>query len=201
MISFKFLKQLLLDKLKISAYHRRRRKYNIGEYSYISHTTRIGNAQIGKFCSIAPGVAIGIGSHPTHTLSTSPFQYTRNMITTTGNILVDEKNLVKLKPKNTVRINNDVYIGMNAVIMPGVTIGNGAVVGAGAVVTRDVPPYAIVGGVPAKVIKYRFEQPVIDKLQKLEWWNYPKDFIVQLPFENIGRCIELLESNQHLKMI
>ncbi len=199
MLSFKFLKQLLLDKLKIFSYHRKRRKYNIGQYSYISHTTRIGRAQIGKFCSIARGVNIGIGSHPTDILSTSPFQYTRNMMTTMGNILVDETNLVKLNHKSGVKINNDVYIGLNAIIMPGVTIGDGAVVGAGAVVTKDVPPYAIVAGVPAKVVKYRFEQPVIDKLLELKWWDYPKDFIVTLPFADVEKCIELLEENRHLK--
>ena len=116
-----------------------------------------------------------------------------------GNILVDETNLVKLNHKSGVKINNDVYIGLNAIIMPGVTIGDGAVVGAGAVVTKDVPPYAIVAGVPAKVVKYRFEQPVIDKLLELKWWDYPKDFIVTLPFADVEKCIELLEENRHLK--
>ena len=200
MLSFKLLKQLLLDKLKISSYHRSRRKYDIGEYSYICHTTKIGNAKIGKFCSIAAEAFIGLGGHPTCLLSTSPFQYTRNKISMLGNILVDEDKLVKLPNFNPpAEIGNDVWIGLRAMIMPGCKVGDGAVVAANAVVTKDVPPYAIVAGVPAKVVKYRFEQPVIDKLLELKWWDYPEDFIVTLPFSDVEKCIEMLEQNKNLK--
>ena len=84
--------------------------------------------------------------------------------------------------------------------MDGLTIGNGAVIGAGAVVTKNVEPYAVIAGVPAKVIRYRFDDISIKKLLKLQWWNYPKDFIVRLPFDDINKCIELLECNKHLRI-
>ena len=201
MWDLKFLKQLLADKLKISSYHRRRRKHNIGEYSYICHSTKIFDAKIGKFCSIAADVIIGQAGHPTHLLSTSPFQYTRNKITQMGNILVDEDNLVRIKYENlTVKIGHDVWIGLGAMVMPGVTIGSGAIVGAGAIVTKDIPPYSVAVGVPAKVVKYRFSQDIIEKLLELEWWDYPKDFIVTLPFDDVEKCIEILVANRHLKI-
>ena len=170
----------MLDKLKLSSYHRRRRKYDIGEYSYICKNTKVINAKIEKFCSIADEVIIGVGNHPLHCLSTSPFQYSRNKITQMGNILVNEENLIKsVSGKNTL-IKNDVWIGTRAIVLKGVTVNDGAVIGAGSIVTKDVPPYAVVAGVPAKVIKYRFEPHIIDKLLELKWWDYPKDFIINL---------------------
>ena len=189
---------LLLDKLKLTSYHRRRKKYDIGEYSYICHSTKISpNVKIGKFCSIADDVIIGVGSHPLNTLSTHPFQYARHKVKLTGNILVDKENLLKPSPtgKKTV-IGNDVWIGARAIILRDINVGDGAVIGANAVVTKDVPPYAVVAGVPAKIIKYRFPQETIDKLEELKWWDYPKDFIVKLPFANVDKCIEILENSK-----
>ena len=75
-------------------------------------------------------------------------------------------------------------------------IGDGAIIGAHSVVTHDVPPYAVVAGVPARVIKYRFTPEIIEKLLNLKWWDYPEDFIVNLPFDNIEKCIDLLEKNK-----
>lgn len=202
-MSIKLFFDFLFDKLKLTPYHRRRKKYDIGEHSYINHSTKIGSAKIGKFCSIANDAVIGIGNHPMDYLTTSPFIYSRNKIKTIGNILVDEKRLVtnseSYRVKSKTIIGNDVWIGERAIILLGVNIGNGAVIGAGAIVTKDVPPYAIVAGVPAKIIRYRFSDDIIAKLQELEWWNYPDNFIVKLPFGNVDECIEILENNKNLK--
>ena len=82
--------------------------------------------------------------------------------------------------------------------MNGITIGNGAVIGAEAVVTKDIPPYAVAVGVPARIIKYRFDNETIDKLQKSRWWDYPDKIISTLPFDNIDECLKILDENKSL---
>ena len=88
-----------------------------------------------------------------------------------------------------IKIGNDVWIAENVTIIGNVNIGDGAIIAFGAIVTHDIPPYAIVGGVPAKIIKYRFSQEIIDELLELKWWNLPYEFIVTLPFNDINQCI------------
>lgn len=173
-------------------------KNNIGKYTYLGDRTVIWNKEettIGKFCSIAIDVAIGAFKHPTNTLSMHPFVYTQS-----DNIRLD-KPLTHLRDigLQKVIIGNDVWIGAKATIMPGVIIGDGAVIGSNAVVTHDVPPYAIVGGVPAKIIKYRFDEETIKNLLELKWWDYPEKFIKTLPFEDINACIKLLKENRELR--
>ena len=196
-MNLKLFFNLCLDKLKLTPYHKRRKKYDIGEHCYMCNTTLVFNAKIGKYCSIANHAIIGLGSHPITTLTTSPFIYSRDKVQLIGDILVDEKDLYVAPPnsksRNLTEIGNDVWIGLRAIIMPGVKIGDGAVVAAGAIVTHDVPPYAVVAGVPARIVKYRFNEEIIKKLEELKWWDYPKDFIVKLPFGDIDRCIALLE--------
>ncbi len=143
-------------------------KSTIGDYTYVGERSSIVNTDIGKFCSIAGEVLIGLSSHTINFLSTSPlFTEKRNG---TGSSWCDE---AISYPYKRVEIGNDVWIGARAMIMGGIKIGNGAVVGAGAVVTKDVPPYAIVVGIPAKIIRYRFPDEIVDKLENLQWWNLP----------------------------
>lgn len=125
---------------------------------------------IGKYCSIASGVIIlSGGEHRVDWVTTYPFSVFWPEIA--GHILGHPKS------KGDVIIGNDVWIGMDAFILSGLTIGDGAVIGAKSVVTKSVPPYAIVGGNPAKIIRYRFNPETIDKLISLAWWDWPDDKI------------------------
>ncbi len=154
----------------------------IGKYSYIGRNTSVVYAEIGRFCSIAGDTIIGLGNHTLNYLSTSPL-FTEHHNATSYSWT---KNDIVKYPFRKVKVGNDVWIGSRVMIMGGVTIGNGAVIGAGAVVTRDVPPYAIVGGVPAKVLKYRFPEEIREKLLEIEWWNLPDE-----------KLKEIIDSFQH----
>lgn len=139
---------------------------SVGDFSYVGPNTRLTYAEVGKFCSIASEVIVGMGTHTLDNLSTSPIFTEENNGTSIKWI-----NNTIVEPFRKVLIDNDVWIGSRAMVMGGVHIGNGAVVGAGAIVTKDVPPYAIVAGVPAKIIRYRFSPDEIIKLEKVQWWN------------------------------
>ena len=159
----------------------------VGAYTYISANTDVENAEIGKFCSISDHCRIGMGGHNTNQISTSPiFTEAHN-----GTKYQWTDKDVNASPMKKAIIGNDVLVGSHALVLGGVSIGNGAVVAAGAVVTKDVPPYAVVGGVPAKVIKYRFSQDIIDKLQEIRWWDWSE--------EKLKGNIELFQI-QELKM-
>jgi len=155
----------------------------IGDFSYINRYSQVYSGKIGKFCSIGYGVRIGLPEHPTDIVSTSPKIY--------RNIKSQDIKDVYSPPV----IGNDVWIGANAIMLQGVTIGDGAIVAAGAVVTKDVPPYAIVGGVPAKVIKYRFPDSTILKLLEIKWWDKPEEWILENveKFSNVDDFIRFVE--------
>ena len=201
---FKFLNKLIKKNIKNETrYEYNRRLYNIGKHSYLSFNVQVLNkkeTKIGKYCAIGRDALIGVSCHPIDRISIHPFTYTESCEYLYGDLVTpQEKVASNPKVKLPITIGNDVWVGARAIILDGLKIGDGAVIGTGAVVTKDVPPYAIVAGVPAKVLKYRFEQPIIDKLLELKWWNYPEDFIVnELPFEDIEKCIEVLEQNRHL---
>lgn len=135
---------------------------SIGAYTYIQRGTEILSANIGNFCSIGTDCHIGMYAHPTENVSTSSRLYLK---------ILDCSDYYNDIPKPAV-IGHDVWIGSNSTILGGVKIGNGAVIGAGAVVTKDVLPYAVVGGVPAKLIKYRFCRERITELEESQWWNW-----------------------------
>lgn len=142
---------------------------SVGDFSYVGPHTWLVAATIGKFCSIAPNCKIGLASHSLRYRSTSPiFTESKN---STG---YSWTNRDFFNPTLPVVVGNDVWIGERALVLGGVKIGNGAVVGAGAIVTKDVPAYAIVGGVPAKIIRYRFSEEQIKVLEDMKWWNWPE---------------------------
>ena len=137
----------------------------VGRYSYMGKNNSVSNVEIGAFCSIASYCAIGGGAHSLDTVSTSPvFQKGRNIL---------KKNFANIDSKlnKKVVIENDVWIGENVFINDGIIIGNGAVVGAHSVVTHDVPPYAIVAGAPARIVRFRFSEDEIKRLCESKWWD------------------------------
>ena len=144
---------------------------SIDQYSYIGRNSLIQNAAIGAYCSIANDVMIGMGNHPVDHFSTSPLFYrVRN---TFGLSLVkQDMNFAEYQP---IKVGNDVWIGCRATVLDGVTIGDGAIIAAGAVVTKDVAPYAIVGGVPARVIRSRFSEETAANIASSQWWRLPPE--------------------------
>jgi len=156
-----------------------------GFASYINSGLIRSHCEIGRYCSIGRNVSIGLGNHDIKGLSTSPF----------FEFLISEDSL-KLasdNPKRRVIIGNDVWIGDNAMIASGIKIGSGSVIAGGAVVTKDVEPYSIVGGVPAKLIKMRFKKNIIEKLNNLAWWDLDSVILKSLPFGDIESTIKILE--------
>ena len=150
------------------------------DYSYIGKSSILHNTTIGKFTSISDCCVIGLPGHPTDHISTSPiFTAPFNALRETW---VKER---VYKAEINVEIGNDVWIGYGVMIPNNIKVGDGAIVAAGAVVTKDVPPYAIVGGVPAKVIKYRFSEETIKRLLEMQWWNKP--------YEEIKNNVELFK--------
>lgn len=129
----------------------------IGDYCYLGRYCYLTKVNIGNYCSIANNVSIGQGEHDLNKVSTNSIFY---------------ENAFEELTKNDCEIGNDVWIGVDSIIRRGVRIGNGAVIGANSVVTKDVPPYAIVAGSPAKVIRYRFEEEKIKLIENSKWWIF-----------------------------
>ena len=145
---------------------------DVGDYSYVVQDCEIIYAQIGKFVSIASHVRVNPGNHPMERASQSHFTY-RASAYFDGE--PDEDGFFERRRRSPVTIGHDVWIGHGAVILPGRTIGDGAVVAAGSIVTKDVAPYEIVGGNPAKPIRRRFSPDIADQLRQIAWWDWEHD--------------------------
>jgi acetyltransferase-like isoleucine patch superfamily enzyme len=137
---------------------------SIGAYTYSSFRTRLTNCSVGRYCSIGDYCVLNPGAHPSDWLSTSPFPYHDIF-----NVGATSAEFADRYPP--ILIGNDVWIGGQSSVMGGVTIGDGAIVALGSVVTKDVPPYAIVAGVPARIVKYRFAEELIADLLAFCWWR------------------------------
>ena len=153
----------------------------IGRYTYLAGNNRIFNTTVGAFCSIAENVCIGHAEHPYHHFSTSPVFYKKDNAFGTTQYFQQEVNEF-----TTTTIGNDVWIGYNAYIRSGITIGNGCIIGAGAVVTKNVEPYSVVAGVPAKKIKERFNVEKVIQLEQDKWWNLDDEGLIRYAKENFS---------------
>ena len=158
----------------------------LDDYAYVQPFCDLMSADIGKFANIAAMVRINPGFHPMEYPSLHHFTYRPTMF---GMANEDDAPFFAWRRRQRVVIGHDTWIGHGAVIMPGVRIGNGAVVGSNSVVTKDVPPYAIVGGVAAKVIRQRFPRAIAQALEATAWWDWDHDTLTErLPdFKDI-RC-------------
>lgn len=158
----------------------------MGRHSFCGYDCEISATDIGHFCSIANQVVIGGGRHPVEWAGMSPVFYE-------GRDSVTKKfsTFERPEPMRT-SIGSDVWIGYRAIIMQGVTVGHGAVVGAGSVVTRDVPPYAIVAGSPARLIRYRFEEQLREALLASRWWDR-SDTVLELCADQVRDPARFLE--------
>ena len=161
----------------------------IDDYSYTAGNNQIHYATIGKFVSIATYVRINPGNHPTYNrIAQHHFTYRASAY----DLGEDDVNFFDWRREHHVTVGNDVWIGHNAVIMPGVKVGNGAVIGTSAVVTKDVEPYSIVAGVAAKKIGMRFNDGLIEKIERSQWWNWDHETLrARMPdFRNLESFVE-----------
>ena len=165
----------------------------IGRYCSLGEDSLIARSTIGSFCAMAARVAINPFNHPTDWLSIHEFQYRSDSYDWVPEYRDMERLNRTPEMFSQVTFGSDIWVGANAVVVGGVTVENGAVVAASSVVTKDVPPYAIVAGVPATVKRYRFPEKIIARLLRSKWWDLELSQLSGLPFNDIERCLDAIE--------
>jgi hypothetical protein len=150
----------------------------MGDYSYVVHDAQIIYATIGKFCSIASHTRINPGNHPLDRVALNHFTYRASAY----GLGPDEAGFFDWRRSHRVTLGHDVWLGHGVIVLPGVSIGTGAAIGAGAVVTKDIPPFAVAVGNPARVLRLRFSESVCAALLDLAWWDWPRD--------RLGACLD-----------
>lgn len=187
-LNVKFGKNITLYKYSVL------KNSTIDDFSYVAKFSYINLTKIGKFCSIGSNVKSGVGIHPsTNFVSSHPIFYS-NRGQSAGIIFHTKSIFEEFKP---TYIGNDVWIGDNVLIIPGVRIGDGAIIAAGSVVTKDVQPYSIVAGIPANIIKFRFTQNQINFLLEFKWWDKELEWLREnkMDFINIEDFLKKFEIN------
>lgn len=165
----------------------------IGKCTYIASSSKVQYCEIGRFCSIGPEVKIGLGKHPTSKfVSTFPAFYSPNFKIA----FIKSGNNSIFQEFGSIKIGNDVWIGARVLILDGITIGDGAIIGAGAVVTKDVEPYSIVVGIPAKKVRKRFSEDQISFLLKFRWWDKDDEWFKahSYLFDDIDKFVKSLKT-------
>jgi acetyltransferase-like isoleucine patch superfamily enzyme len=196
----KSIKRLHLRAIKNSSIHKTSLVYagsqlvnvELGRYSDIGYDNTIINTKIGSFCAFGKNVIIGGANHSVNWVSIS------SVFNLNKDDFKKKFSRHSFSLESMTKVGNDVWIGDNAMIKAGVTINNGAIVGMGSVVTKDIPPYEIWAGNPAKCIKKRFTQNEIDELEKMQWWNWDDKTIEELApfFNNLSALINKVKLNK-----
>lgn len=170
----------------------------VGKYTYINRYTHIhSGVRMGRYCSIGRSVDIGAVGHPTDFLSMHPFQYNKLHFESVEGY-VDFEREMKFDPQLTF-LGHDVWIGAKGIVAAGVTVGTGAIIGAGSFVREDVPPYAVVVGTPARIIRYRFDSETIEKLLASNWWDLEPKEMAGVSFEDVPKALEQIQERQKAK--
>jgi acetyltransferase-like isoleucine patch superfamily enzyme len=169
---------------------------DIGAWFGMNESCFVARAQVGRYCAIGARTAINPFNHPSSWLSIHEFQYHPKSFDWVAEY--NDFQRLERTPEmfRRVVIGNDVWTGHNVNVMPGVSVGDGAIIAAGAVVTKDVPPFAIVAGVPAVVKRLRFPERVIERLLRVRWWELELKELSGLPFSDVERCLDLIEERR-----
>lgn len=167
----------------------------IGAHSYMNDGGYFrGQLTIGRYCSIGRRVTLGAGAHEVSGLTSSPRLRAKPMEAVYSAEEIAQLGLRATPAARPLHIGHDVWIGDGAVVLPGIEIGTGAVIGANAMVNRDVPPYAIVGGLPARVIRYRFPPEIVADLLDSAWWEIPHTHLQSIDVSHVPRSLPLLRA-------